>query len=214
MPNINVNQIDQLLPQTQCTKCGYDDCLAYAKAIQKGQPHNQCPPGGQESIQKLSTLLEREILPLNPDNGYEKPKQVAVIDESLCIGCKKCILACPVDAIVGASKQMHTVISQDCTGCDLCVEPCPMDCIHMEILPNNLQPENLSETQFENQKKRYKAIHNKKLLRIEKEKRTRWERHQKNKKLADFKVNNKQEYIANALAKFKQKKKKIYTNNE
>ena len=124
--------IDALLPQTQCTKCGYPGCRPYADAIAQGSADiNQCPPGGVTGIINLAALLKRPILPLNPANGVEKPLQVALIEERLCIGCTLCIQACPVDAIVGAARLMHTVVPQLCTGCDLCVAPCPMDCIAM-----------------------------------------------------------------------------------
>ena len=124
------SRIDALLPQTQCTKCGYDGCRPYAEAIASGAAGiNQCPPGGAEVVARLARLLERELLPLNPANGVYRPPQVAVIDEATCIGCTKCIHACPVDAIVGASKRMHTVIASWCTGCELCLPPCPVDCI-------------------------------------------------------------------------------------
>lgn len=126
------DQIEDLLPQTQCTKCGYTGCRPYAEAIANGVAnYNQCPPGGTEGIVRLAHLLSQRIIPLNPENGLERPRPVAVIDESLCIGCTLCIQACPVDAIVGAAKQMHTVIDDLCTGCDLCVAPCPVDCISM-----------------------------------------------------------------------------------
>ncbi|MGH6608952.1 MAG: electron transport complex subunit RsxB [Burkholderiaceae bacterium] len=125
-------RIDALLPQTQCTKCGYEGCRPYAEAIAAGDAEiNQCPPGGAAGIEKLAALLDRAPLPLNPVNGVEQPLRVAVIDESLCIGCTLCIPACPVDAIVGAAKRMHSVIASHCTGCDLCLPPCPMDCISM-----------------------------------------------------------------------------------
>jgi electron transport complex protein RnfB len=123
-------RIDALLPQTQCTKCGYDGCLPYAEAIARGEADiDQCPPGGEEGIARLATLLGRAVKPLNPAHGAFRAPQVAVIDEGLCIGCVKCIHACPVDAIVGASKMMHTVIADWCTGCELCIPPCPVDCI-------------------------------------------------------------------------------------
>ena len=124
--------IDALLPQTQCTKCGYAGCRPYAEAIAAGSaPINQCPPGGAAGIAELAALLRRSALPLNPANGIERPLTVAVIDEALCIGCTLCIQACPVDCIVGAPTKMHTVIESQCTGCDLCLPPCPMDCIAM-----------------------------------------------------------------------------------
>jgi electron transport complex protein RnfB len=132
MTSTLADQIDALLPQTQCTKCGYPACRPYAEAIARGEAQiNQCPPGGAEGIAKLAALLGRGVLPLNPANGEERSRTAALIDESLCIGCTLCIQACPVDAIVGAPKLMHTVLLQHCTGCDLCIPPCPMDCIAM-----------------------------------------------------------------------------------
>ncbi|WP_353190034.1 electron transport complex subunit RsxB [Pandoraea pnomenusa] len=125
-------RIDALLPQTQCTKCGYDGCRPYADAIASGQAnYNQCPPGGAEGVARLAKLLGRPVIALNPENGVERARPRAVIDESLCIGCTLCLQACPVDAIIGAAKLMHTVIEDRCTGCDLCVPPCPVDCIDM-----------------------------------------------------------------------------------
>ena len=126
------DQIEDLLPQTQCTKCGYQGCRPYAEAIAAGDADiNQCPPGGMEGVARLADLLGRKVIPLNPVNGYERPRPVAFIDESLCIGCTLCIQACPVDAIIGAAKHMHTILPSLCTGCDLCVAPCPVDCIVM-----------------------------------------------------------------------------------
>ena len=128
-----VDQIDHLLPQTQCGQCGYPGCRPYAEAIaNEGAEINQCPPGGEAGIQALADLLGREVIPLNAENGKVKPKAVAIIDEATCIGCTLCIQACPVDAILGAAKQMHTVITDECTGCELCLPPCPVDCIIME----------------------------------------------------------------------------------
>jgi electron transport complex protein RnfB len=125
-------RIDALLPQTQCTRCGYAGCRPYAAAIAAGEaPINQCPPGGRATIEALARLLEREFLPLNPANGVESPPRVAWIDEERCIGCARCLPPCPVDAIVGASKYLHTVIVERCTGCELCLAPCPVDCIEM-----------------------------------------------------------------------------------
>lgn len=129
-----VEQINQILPQTQCGQCGFPGCRPYAEAIAAGTAEiNQCPPGGIVGIQALADLLGKEVLELNPENGQEKPKAVAVIDEAVCIGCTLCIQACPVDAILGAAKQMHTVIEAECTGCDLCLPPCPVDCIEMVV---------------------------------------------------------------------------------
>jgi electron transport complex protein RnfB len=127
-----VERIDALLPQTQCTKCGYPSCRLYATALAGGEADiNQCPPGGEAGIRELAALLGRDVKPLNPANGVERARRVAVIDEARCIGCALCIRACPVDAIVGAAKLMHTVVSELCSGCDLCVPPCPVDCIDM-----------------------------------------------------------------------------------
>jgi electron transport complex protein RnfB len=123
-------RIDALLPQTQCTRCGYDGCRPYAEAIADGRADiDRCPPGGEAGIVQLAALLGRAIKPLDPACGEALPPRIAVIDEAACIGCTKCIQACPVDAIVGASKRMHTVIADHCTGCELCLPPCPVDCI-------------------------------------------------------------------------------------
>lgn len=132
-----VEQIDALLPQTQCGQCGYPGCRPYAEAVASGTDHNRCPPGGETTVVALSELLGREVLPLDAeDDSTVGIKRVAVIREDECIGCTKCIQACPVDAILGAAKLMHTVIADECTGCDLCVEPCPVDCIDMvEVAP-------------------------------------------------------------------------------
>ncbi|MFT3792871.1 MAG: RnfABCDGE type electron transport complex subunit B [Rudaea sp.] len=127
-------RIDALLPQTQCTRCGYPACLAYAEAIASGDADiNQCPPGGAQGIRELAAALGRDEKPLNPANGVEKPAEIAVIDEEACIGCTKCIQVCPVDAIVGANKLMHTVLGEECNGCELCVPACPVDCIAMIV---------------------------------------------------------------------------------
>jgi electron transport complex, RnfABCDGE type, B subunit len=126
-----VDQIDEILPQTQCGQCGYPGCRPYAQAIADGDDINKCPPGGEATIKQLADLMGVEAKPLDDAHGEEDVKKVAVIREDECIGCTKCIQACPVDAILGAAKQMHTVIEHECTGCDLCVEPCPVDCIDM-----------------------------------------------------------------------------------
>ena len=131
MPTL-AERINDLLPQTQCTKCGYAGCRPYADAIACGEaPINRCPPGGAPGIVKLAGLLECELLPLDPECGAHRPFEVAVIDEPHCIGCTLCIQACPVDTIVGASRLMHTVLPGWCTGCELCIPPCPVDCIVM-----------------------------------------------------------------------------------
>lgn len=128
-----VQRLDALLPQTQCTKCGYDGCRPYAEALAAGAADvNRCPPGGDEGVARLARLLGRAAKPLDPECGVYRPPRVAVIDESVCIGCTKCIQACPVDAIVGASKLMHTVVAAWCTGCERCIPPCPVDCIALE----------------------------------------------------------------------------------
>ena len=134
-----VEKIDAILPQTQCGQCGFPGCRPYATAIASGEADiNQCPPGGEEGIRKLADLLGREFKSLSEEHGVEKPKSVALIDENTCIGCTLCIQACPVDAIVGAAKQLHTVVAGECTGCELCVAPCPVDCIAMEPIVDTL----------------------------------------------------------------------------
>ena len=130
-----VERIDAILPQTQCGQCGFPGCKPYATAIASGEADiNQCPPGGDSGVRALADLLGVEYKPLNTEHGVPKPKSVALIDENVCIGCTLCIQACPVDAILGAAKHMHTVIASECTGCELCVAPCPVDCISMEPL--------------------------------------------------------------------------------
>jgi electron transport complex protein RnfB len=129
-------KVNALLPQTQCGQCGFAGCRPYAEAIAAGAADiNRCPPGGSATIAALAELLGRDPVPLDPERGVEKPKAVAVIDERWCIGCTLCIQACPVDAILGAPKQMHTVIAAECTGCELCLAPCPVDCIRMQPVP-------------------------------------------------------------------------------
>jgi Na+-translocating ferredoxin:NAD+ oxidoreductase subunit B len=131
--NALAGRLHAALPQTQCTRCGYPDCAGYAEAIAAGQADiNQCPPGGAEGIARLARISGRPVLPLNPANGVEAPRTLAVIDENWCIGCTLCLDACPTDAILGGNKRMHTVIEPYCTGCELCVPVCPVDCIGLE----------------------------------------------------------------------------------
>ncbi|MDH5479891.1 MAG: electron transport complex subunit RsxB [Nitrosomonas sp.] len=169
-----VKDIDAILPQTQCRQCGYDGCEPYAKAIVAGDADiNQCPPGDTEGIQRLADLLGIQPKPLNTTHGLPKPKAVAFIDENICIGCTFCIKACPVDAIVGATKQMHTVISAECTGCELCVAPCPMDCIQMEIISTQVvQSQSYKREKADLARARYQF----RLERLEREKREKQER--------------------------------------
>lgn len=134
-----VEQLDNLLPQTQCGQCSYPGCRPYAEAIANGDAINKCPPGGQSTINAIADLLDVEAPTLDEEHGEEtEVKTVAYIREDECIGCTKCIQACPMDAILGAAKQMHTVIGDECTGCDLCVEPCPVDCIDMLPIESTL----------------------------------------------------------------------------
>jgi len=132
--DVLVDRINDCLPQTQCAQCDFPGCRPYAQAMATGQANiNQCPPGGDTTIQALAEILGVPVIPLNAEHGTHKTPQVALIDEAVCIGCTLCIPPCPVDAIVGSTKLMHTVIAEDCTGCELCVEPCPVDCI--ELVP-------------------------------------------------------------------------------
>ncbi|HWI14971.1 MAG TPA: RnfABCDGE type electron transport complex subunit B [Burkholderiales bacterium] len=149
--------IDALLPQTQCRKCGYDGCTPYAEAIASGTAQiNRCPPGGEDGIRELAALLGIAPVPLDPECGQEGPRTVAVIEEAHCIGCTLCIQACPVDAIAGAAKLMHTVIAALCTGCELCIPPCPVDCIRIsERVP---QPDRATlRVEAQQARRRYEA---------------------------------------------------------
>ena len=133
-----VQQLDELLPQTQCGQCGFPGCRPYAQSIADGDAINKCPPGGQATINAIANLLDVTAPSLDEAHGEEEIRTVAYIREDECIGCTKCIQACPVDAILGAAKLMHTVIAEECTGCDLCVEPCPVDCIDMLPIVENI----------------------------------------------------------------------------
>ena len=154
--------IDALLPQTQCTKCGYDGCRPYADAIaNQGAAINRCPPGGQDGIRKLAGLLQQAEIPLDITCGEHQPLRLAFIDETHCIGCTLCIQACPVDAIVGANKRMHTVIPDLCTGCDLCIPPCPVDCIEMRPAGFDWTPTHAEQARkrHDQRKQRLNALH-------------------------------------------------------
>jgi electron transport complex protein RnfB len=152
-----VQQLDAALPQTQCTRCGYPDCHAYAQAMAEGSAEiNQCPPGGAEGIARLASLTGRPALPLSAEHGSEGPRTLAVIDEAWCIGCTLCISACPVDCIAGAPKQMHLVVAEHCTGCELCVPACPVDCISLvDVTPGRSGWQAWSEPQAQQARDRY-----------------------------------------------------------
>jgi electron transport complex protein RnfB len=144
-----VARLDALLPQTQCTRCGYPGCLPYAAAMAGGTASiNQCPPGGERTIEALAALLGTAPRRQNPAHGVETPARVAYIDEARCIGCARCLPPCPVDAIVGAAKFMHTVLAERCTGCELCLAPCPVDCIEMRPASAVSVPPELNRTRY------------------------------------------------------------------
>lgn len=192
-----IAHIDAILPQTQCTQCGYAGCKPYAEAIACGKADiNQCPPGGEAGVRALAELMQLPYKPLNPEHGVYKPKALAFINEAACIGCTLCIQACPVDAILGASKQMHTVIAKECTGCELCLPPCPVDCISMQPAPTVSTEEKLKAANLARQR------YNSRLLRLERDK---WEREQLHAERAQAKpgVSNKQDVIAAAIARAK-----------
>lgn len=148
-----IDKINSILPQTQCARCGYPSCKDYATAIaEKKADINQCPPGGNEGITLLANMLDKEVKPLNPENGKIEPRRLAIIEEEACIGCTLCIKACPVDAIIGANKMMHTIIASECTGCDLCIPACPVDCIKVVPDPDqiwSMERRNRAQSRFE-----------------------------------------------------------------
>ncbi|HEV8312690.1 MAG TPA: electron transport complex subunit RsxB [Burkholderiaceae bacterium] len=173
-PKFLVDAIDAVLPQTQCQRCGYPDCRRYAQAIADGEAAiNQCPPGGAEGIARLARVTGRDALALNPQNGLEGPRRLAIIDEAWCIGCTLCIKACPVDCIIGAPKAMHTVIESECTGCELCIPACPVDCISLaDASGERTGWDAWSAPQAETARERY-AFH---AMRVERDKRENDER--------------------------------------
>lgn len=160
--------IDAALPQTQCTRCGFPDCRAYAQAIaEDGAAINRCPPGGAQGIVRLARLTGQPVLPLDPERGQEGPRRLAVIDEAWCIGCTLCLKACPVDCIVGGPKQMHTVVAEQCTGCELCIPACPVDCISLvDVTGTRTGWDAWSEAAAEEARERY-AFHRRRLQRDE-----------------------------------------------
>ena len=170
----SADALDGVLPQTQCTRCGYEDCRAYAQALADGSAAiNRCPPGGAEGVRRLSQLSGQAVLPLDPACGIEGPRSLAVIDEAWCIGCTLCIKACPVDCIIGASKRMHTVIDSLCTGCELCVPACPVDCIAMQPVTDDRSGWQAWSSELADEARDRYAFHR---LRVERDRRENDER--------------------------------------
>ena len=201
-----INRINKILPQTQCQQCKYNNCYDYAEAVANGESHDRCIPGEKVVEQKLAIILKRPDI-LNKTKEYKEHnilKSVAKIEESLCIGCTKCIVACPVNAIVGSRKLMHTVIKEECTGCNLCISVCPTECISIETLSEVKHFGNLSIKQQEKKKSNFRKQY---AIKENKLKNTYYENKIKHEKNLDFFNNNKKSYISAALNKFKEKDK-------
>lgn len=215
MNPVRAEDIDALLPQTQCTRCGYPDCMRYAQAIAAGQADiNQCPPGGAEGIARLAALTGRPARPLSAAHGVEGPRQLAVIDEAWCIGCTLCLKACPVDCIIGTHKQMHTVIDAQCTGCELCVPVCPVDCISLTPVTSTTGWAAWSQAQAQDARQRY-DWHRERLARDAREHQARLEAKAQHKlehleaetRLTDpAQIERKRSVIEAALAKARQRR--------
>ena len=204
------DQIDAILPQTQCTQCDFEGCKPYSQAIVSGEAEiNQCPPGGQDGVDALAELLGRQTLPLNQTHGETKPKRIAIVDEKACIGCTLCIKACPVDAFVGSSKVMTQVIAQECTGCDLCLPVCPVDCIDM------IESESYAKIPYEDSDQIYDALNQRQILErsIRDNSRERYQFHQarleRNKHERDELLKSKTIALKEKMAKDKSQKEKI-----
>jgi electron transport complex protein RnfB len=214
-----IEKIDAILPQTQCGQCGFPGCKPYAIAISEGHADiNQCPPGNEEGIQKLADLLGVKPKPLNTAHGLPKPKSIAFIDEQICIGCTFCIQACPVDAIVGAAKKMHTVISTECTGCELCIAPCPVDCISMlplrkQIVDSEYEPYLTGDKMLVREDERKKKAADRARVRYEHRlKRLGYEKEEKAEKLAKQTKAIKSFYVTSAINTFKKQQSNPHWN--
>ncbi|MEE8208376.1 MAG: electron transport complex subunit RsxB [Nitrosomonadaceae bacterium] len=214
-----IEKIDAILPQTQCGQCGFPGCKPYAIAISEGHADiNQCPPGNEEGIQKLADLLGVKPKPLNTAHGLPKPKSIAFIDEQICIGCTFCIQACPVDAIVGAAKKMHTVISTECTGCELCIAPCPVDCISMlplrkQIVDAEYEPYLTGDKMLVRENEMKKKAADRARVRYEHRlKRLEYEKEEKAERLAKQTKAIKSFYVTSATNTFKKQQSKPHWN--